>query len=304
MSIVNAESQYKHHIARLLSARRTLTGTKRIKTGWIRKEFDGKDGKGGEVREFYIDFGYYKKCLLPHKSFFTKKYFIDEGENPGFEFNGWNEFKENAIVYIAVFDKDPLTKDSSPEEVLRKDYLAARICAEGQSLVTNFMATAGKDRVGQSGNNQPAKQCGLATILSYFCYLDREFEHSIMGTGVGYDFASERRDALTDNEKQRVEKFIIYVQKTCQRVLKVMTVASPTAGGRSYIYAGMDAGYQYLMTIGMEHNTDFNTHKTEELSEEFQRKPAYKEGDVVVDPVLDKLVEKEGKVWFLCKMIK
>ena len=125
-----------------------------------------------------------------------------------------------------------------------------------------------------------------------------------MGIGVGYDFAIERRSALTENEKQKVEKFISFVNKTCQRILKILTTARPTAGGRSYIYAGMDAGYQYLMTIGKENIYDFITHKTTKLSEEFQRKPAHKEGDDIVDPVLDKLVEKEGNVWFLCKKIK
>jgi hypothetical protein len=159
-------------VARLQSARRSLAGTKKIESGWTRKEFNGKAGKGGEVRELNLDFGYYKNCLLPHKSFFVKKYFIDKDEKPEFDFF-MNEFKENAIVYIAVFDKDSLTKDFPPEDVLEKGYLAARICAEGQSLVTNLMVTAAKDRVGKSGNNQPAKQCGLATILSYFCYLDR-----------------------------------------------------------------------------------------------------------------------------------
>ena len=127
-----------------------------------------------------------------------------------------------------------------------------------------------------------------------------------MGDGVGYDFAMELSDASSDNAKETVQKLIRFVKKTCKRVLKVLTVATPSAGGRAYIYAGMDAGYEYLLTIGTKHNSHFNHHETAKLSEDFQQKRPYKKDDIgiVVDPVLDQLVEEEGNVWFLCKMIK
>ena len=156
-------------------------------------------------------------------------------------------------------------------------------------------------QVGKSGNNQPAKRCGFATILSYLCYLDREVEPSIKGEGVGYNFAVERMEALDANKKDDMEDNINFIQENCHRVIKILTTASPSVGGRAYIYAAMDAGYQSMITMGKDHMGKIKIHKMAALSKRFQSEPAYKEGNDVVDPVLDKFVQMQGDVWFFCK---
>ena len=70
------------------------------------------------------------------------------------------------------------------------------------------------------------------------------------------------------------------------------------------MYAGMDSGYQYLMIIGKDKNTNFRIHKTAQLIEKFQNHPTSKDNGEVKDPILDKIVAEEGTVWFLCKAIR
>ena len=165
------------------------------------------------------------------------------------------------------------------------------------------MLTSDQDRVGSTGNYQSARRCGFATILSYFCYLDREVEPSIKGVSdIGYEFELESKEASNAFEREKLQQFITLVKKSCKRILKVVTTAKPSVGGRSYVYAGMDAGYQRLMTIGKDKVTHAMTHHMQTLNRLFSENPPHENGDEIVDPVLDELVEKEGNKWFFCKI--
>ena len=287
----------------MVRSRKSLTGIKRIEKGWTRSENDGSTGSGGEIREFSIDFGYYLNCLLPRdKFFYVKKYYLEKGDKLDIDLDEFN-YEEDAIAYIASFEKDKISTNDPPEDVLWTEYLAVRVCAEGKFLDTNKMLTSDSDRVGSSGSYQSARQCGLSTVLSYLCYLDREIEPSIKGdSNLGYDFKLELREAKNTNEREKLKQFIKVVEKSCKRILKVVTTAKPSVGGRSYVYAGMDAGYQYLMTVGTGEINIAMTHHMKKLNKLFREKPPKKIGEEIVDPVLDELVEKEGNKWFFCKV--
>ena len=267
----------------------------------MRNKFDGDKGKGGETVQLNFDFPYYTKCKLPQKPFFVKKYYINEGEQPGFlDYSG--RFPENAIVFIASLNKDVFKDNDPPENVLMGHYIALRICTEGKDKGTNLISTSKKQTVGEEGNNQPATQCGLSTILSYLCYRDREVEPSIKGSGIGYDFSMEL--AKTENdEKQAAQNLKRFTEQKCQRIIKVFSL--PSVGGRAYVYAAMDTGYQYLLVFEKKEEDGFTKVKTATLSEEFQKeenKPYVKGGFMVVDPVLDPFLKKHGKHWFFCKL--
>ena len=76
------------------------------------------------------------------------------------------------------------------------------------------MLTSDGDKVGSSGNDQSAKQCGLSTILSYLCYLDREIETSIKGASeLGYDFELEFKQEADTNEREKLKQFIKIAKK-------------------------------------------------------------------------------------------
>ena len=196
-----------------------------------------------------------------------------------------------------------LKNNDPPENVLRGHYIALRICTEGKDKGTNLISTSKKQTVGKEGNNQPATQCGLSTILSYLCYRDREIEPSIKGTGIGYDFSQELAKT-EDNEKQAAQNLKRFTEQKCQRIIKVFTVSFPSVGGRAYIYAAMDAGYQSLLVFEKEKGAGFTSFETATLSEQFQKqenKPYTKGGYMVVDPVLDPFLKKHGNQWFFCK---
>ena len=284
-------------------SRKRLTGVTRIENGWTRSEIDESTGSGGDTRRFEIDFDYYSNCLLPrNKPFYVKKYFLVKGDNLDNDANSMH-LKENAIAYIASFEKDIIDTNDSPENVLWNDHIAVRVCGEGRFVITNSMTTSDGDRVGSSGNYQSAKRCGLATLLSYLCYLDRETEPSIKGvSNLGYDFELELTEANDALEREQLQRFIQLVKKSCKRILKVVTTAKPSVGGRSYIYAGMDAGYQYLMTIGKDNDNHAVCHHMEKLNRLFRDNPPEKHGEEIIDPILDKIVEKEGNKWFFCKV--
>jgi len=241
---------------RMKRSRKRLTGVTRIENGWTRSEIDESTGSGGDTRRFEIDFDYYSNCLLPRKKpFYVKKYFLVKGDNLDYDANSMH-LKENAIAYIATFEKDNIDTNDSPENVLWNDHI-----------------------------------------------VDRETEPSIKGvSNLGYDFELELTEANDALEREQLQRFIQLVKKSCKRILKVVTTAKPSVGGRSYIYAGMDAGYQYLMTIGKDNDTHAVCHHMEKLNKLFRDNPPKKHGEEMIDPILDKLVEKEGNKWFFCKV--
>ena len=105
----------RHSMANLYSDRMTrsrkrLTGVPRIEKGWTRSKTDESTGSGGDTRRFEIDFDYYSNCLLPrNKPFYVKKYFLVIGDNLDYGVNSMN-LEENAIVYIATFEKDKIDR--------------------------------------------------------------------------------------------------------------------------------------------------------------------------------------------------
>ena len=255
----------------MIRSRKPLTEIKRIEKGWTRSTNDDSTGSGGELRVFHIDFGYYINCLLPrNKPFYVKKYYLEKGGQLNIDVNE-PAYEESSIAYIASFEKEKLSTNDPPEDVLWTEYLAVRVCAEGKFLDTNKMLTSDSDRVGSSGSYQSARQCGLSTVLSYLCYLDRETEPSIKGdSNLGYDFKLELMEAKNTNEREKLKQFIRVVEKSCKRILKVVTAAKPSVGGRSYVYAGMDAGYQYLMTVGKGEINIAMTHHMKTLNKLFR----------------------------------
>ena len=286
--------------------RSILTGMPRIEKGWTRSETDGSVGSGGEIREFHIDFNFYTKCLLPrNKPFYVKKYYLAKGDKLDFEMDAL-DLEENAIAYIATSNRNRLDTNDSPDNVAWNGYLAVRRCGEGKFQETNSMKVADHGEI--EGNLRSARQCGLATTLSYLCYLDREHEPSIQGKSglFNYDFELEYREVTTAKELERLERFIKVILKDCKLILKVISASRPSAGGRAYIYAGMDAGYQYLMTIGKDRTSPFGTdavaHHMDKLNRLFEDNPVRINGDEIIDPVLDELIEKEGNRWYFCKI--
>ena len=85
--------------------------------------------------ELNIQYDHYEKCKLPHKPFFVKKYFISKGEKANFESRS-RTFKENAIIYIAVLNKDSINNNDPPENIISGNYIAYKICAEGKDPKT------------------------------------------------------------------------------------------------------------------------------------------------------------------------
>jgi hypothetical protein len=258
-------------ITHTLASRKPLTGCTRMEIG--------------ETRRFEFDSEYYKACALNDAPFFVKKYFVGKGDDPEGQ-----QFEDNSIVYIAVLKEDSVKSEDSPEIVLAGDHIALRTCAKVNSPQSNIMKT-----------REPAKQCGLSTILSFLCYRDKDEDTLIFGEGVGYNFENELQ-TTNPLAKMAVTKLKSYAEKKCHRIIKVMTSADPSAGGRAYIYAGMDAGYDILMTL--KKNNPFRMvsfFKTDELSSRFQEKRPYKEGNKVLDPVLDQFIADHGTKWYLCK---
>ena len=195
-----------------------------------------------------------------------------------------------------------LENDNPPENVLNGHYIAFRICTEGKNRATNYMFTSPEQTVGKEGDNKPAKRCGLSTILSYLCYQDKEEDHSIKGSGIGYDFSLELATPDRD-KKQAVGELKRHAEKNCQRIIKIVTCAFPTVGGRAYLYAAMDAGYNSLLVLE-KGKKDFTSFKTAKLSEDFQKeanRPTKKGSSMIKDPVLDPFIEKYGTDWFFCK---
>ena len=252
----------------------------------------GDEGSGGEVRRLFIDKAHYTNCKLP-PTFYVKKYFVAKGENPGFGMHRF-PFAENAIFYIASSNEEHLDNDDPPEDIVRNDnsYLSARTCVIGKSRRSSYVRT-----------NVNAKRCGLATVLTYLCYLDREHEPSIMGAGVGYDFELEMSTAPHIFARQAVTKLKDYVNRKCARVIKVITVANPSVAGRGYVQAAKDAGYHVLVTFNTNNPFEkINKKDIETLVWEFVDNPVRIEGSKIVDPVLDLFIERRGNNWFFCKV--
>ena len=112
------------------------------------------------------------------------------------------------------------------------------------------MKTADKERVGDDGNKQSAKRCGLATTLSYLCYRDLETEASIKGTDNGYGFEMEL-NTNDPNKKEKVELLKRIIDVKCNMVFKIIVEANPIAGARGYVNAALDAGYEHLIIFNV-----------------------------------------------------
>ena len=274
----------------------TQHNTPRLIDGWKRNRINGPNGRGGEVTQYRIDKEHYKKCTLD-KFVFVKKYFISKGETIRSLGSDPLKFSEDAILYVAVSDGDELWR--TPEHQLNHPYLGFRTCSEGKHPLFNYVRLTSVEKT-----SNDAKRCGLSTILAYLCYRDREVERSIMGTAeTGYDFLLESKKSGS-RAKIAAKKLKIFANRKCKRIIKVSIPAGKDRTlGRAYITAGMDAGYEFLITF----NTKNPLRKifvisTEKLVKSFEEKPA---SDPVVgnavDPVLDEFVDNYGNDWFLCK---
>jgi hypothetical protein len=263
--------------------------------------------KRGEIRQLKIDPEHYNACKLSSDTFYVKKYYVHKGENPNLPRHP-NPFEEEAIVYVAVLNKKFVETRTDQARhlkgVLSGNYIAVRSCAEGQDTESNWMITSDGDQVGESGNFKSAKQCGMATILCYLCYRDKELEPSIMGQGLGYDFKAEIIDCTNFNIVA-AEKLKKAAEENCKRVMKVITISNPSAGGRAYVYASMDAGYELLMAFDRFNPGEISVVKTATLTEEFQQNPVkiqtIQDQPKLIDPVLDPFEEKHGVHWYFCK---
>ena len=225
---------------------------------------------------------------------------MDEGWGYDFGFS-----LEDMIVYIAGLNKDILETDDPPERILEGHRIAYKTCAEGTTFGTNYIATSNEKQVGNEGDGQPAFQCGLSTVLSYLCYLDKEIEPSIKGSmEIGYDFAKELRSEKP-GKKEVVQKLKRYAERSCKKILKVFSVhANPLAGARAYIYAAMDAGYEIFVVLDYAEEDGYNTYLTKEVVQEFQKpenKPQKNGANKLEDPFLDKFVKDHGRNWYFCK---
>jgi len=275
-------------VSNLVSAKRpSLKQITRIKTGW-KKDKGEETGSGGEVRKFEIDFTHYKKCKLPHKPFFIKKYYVE-----GIVFN--------RIEFIAGLDEGILQSNDPPDEILEDHYIAHRVCAENKHTSVNWQETSNAEKVGDEGNNQPATGCGLSTILSYLCYLDREAEPSIMSSSpIGYYFEEELDKVDRDpDKKKKVENLKLHAEKSCKWILKILNTAEPSCGARAYVYGALDAGYQILLAMDLEQEDGFESFETAKLSDEFQK--TENQAEMGRCPFLDKFVKKYGRSWYFCK---
>jgi hypothetical protein len=212
---------------------------------------------------------------------------------------------EDMIVYIAGLNEDILKQNDPPEKVLKGHCIAYKTCAEGKTFDTNYIRTSSATDVGNEGGNQPAFQCGLSTLLSYLCDLDKEIEPSIKGSSeFGYDFAKEVRSEKP-GKKEVVEKLKRYAEGSCRKILKIFNVhAKPLAGARAYIYAAMDAGYELFVELDSAEEDGYHTYVTKEVVQEFQKpdnKPRLNGDNKLEDPFLDKFVRDYGRNWFFCK---
>jgi hypothetical protein len=267
------------------SGRLSLSRYSPIATGWTRND-EGEKGHGGEVRKFEFDFAHYKHCKLPRrKPFFVKKYNIKKGDK---HFEG-NEVEENIILFIAGLNKDTLAKNDPPETAMRGHHIAIRYCSEKSR---NMMMTSDAEDVGEEGDKQPANSCGLATTLSYLCYLDKEFEPSIKDNSrIGYDFATEIQSG--DLKLKKVfEEIKMWAKYVCKWTLKVFNVQpDPRAGGKAYIYAAMDAGYDIFVVLDEDKEAGYLAYDIKEVVEEFQT-PGW----------MNNFVEDHLRLdWFFCK---
>ena len=259
---------------------------------------DGDDEFGNwnsEIGRYQLDKAHYDGCPIDSAEIFIKKYYLPLSEkhfyrgrlNPDL----LRGYDEDSILYIAASDRNFLVDDTAPENLPSNKLdelpiLGYRTCSAGN---------------GYAQTNQQAGRCGIATILSYLCYQDREIEPSIKGPGIGYDFDTHEINV----SEETLEKFKKQAEKGCKRIMKVVTFADPSAGARAYIYAAIDAEYRVLMSyhrkIGEVDIEKISIKNLNELSKQFQKqKPVVRNGKLV-DPVLDPLITKIGNIWFFCK---
>ena len=278
---------------KLNAARIPLTpiNTPRLEVGWRANEISGNVGNGGDIRAYTIDEQHYTNCQL-EPQIFVKKYFRLPGlvtSNTGASIT----YKENVVIFIATDAQNLVYNDNPPEHMFlayEPRLLAYIKCAQNRYPDSTFVRT-----------NDRGKRCGLATILSYLCYIDMEVQPEISGGSLGYDFASELASTSLINRKA-ARKLKNKAEKKCRRIIKVVNVATPRAGSRAYVYAAKDAGYETLLTFNKSKllNKISNT-KIDYLLKAFIEKPVQKKGNTIFDPVLDRFVPKAGNLWYFCK---
>ena len=286
----------------------TDTNTPRLTTGWKRYGRKvGEDGledigRGGEIGTYRIHKKYYTQCAMPSYNlknfFYIKKYYRSTGDFYTTVDDKRHQYRENVIIFLAVDTRNHLDNDNAPETAIKTFYqpdnwlLGYKSCSE--VIYTDEIHSHIQIKT-------KARRCGLAATLSYLCYRDKEHEPTIRGGTLGYAFREELKwdtpvNMLAAKDLQRTAK------DRCQRVMKLINRAYPTAGSREYITAAHDAGYEILITfIKNNLGNKMLVSDTETLLEAFINLPVERKNFQLVDPVLDFFVNRNGRNWFFCK---
>ena len=145
-----------------------------------------------------------------------------------------------------------------------------------------------------TGVGASARRCGLATALSYLCYRDR----FVQRPGRVYDFQKELR-YNTNNDAD----FVKFAEDMCEKLIGPLYIAPDVlAGSRAYMYAATDACFRIMVVYDRDNECGHKPYVISELIEEFERKPAFINGDdYFVDPVLEEVTTASGRRWFFCR---
>ena len=108
----------------------------------------------------------------------------------------------------------------------------------------NFVQTADAP---QTGVNQPAFRCGLATVLTYLCMKDDHIhgkagfeDWDVLEKLEGKTIARDLKPLLENHCKKN-----IYLDNAATDPITL----EPNNAGKAYLYAGIDAGYEQLYTV-------------------------------------------------------
>ena len=193
----------------------------------------------GERRKFRFD-SHYSACKLHtffSKKFYIKKYIIEEGQR----FNGMREIDDlEKIVFFAGMSKQNLATED-PNVVFKGRWLGVSICTEGE---VDHVHTADENR---SGMGKDAYRCGLATLLTYLCLVDR----GVQGDWAGHDIEDE------DDFIPQQLPIATMAKRNCKKLVYLNNNVIPFVGAKAYLYAAKDADYLKMATF---HGTELQHH--------------------------------------------
>ena len=243
--------------------------------------------ESGSIKQFLFD-PYYKHCKLQSfRGFFIKKFTIEEGKS----YDGQAGEMERFVFFAASMSQSFLHKgeEKDVDDMLTGKWLGTATCTEG-SIDKVHIADKG-----QSGL-LTAHGCGIATVLTYLCLVDKDVE----GDGIGHSI-----DTIILNSHPKLRSITEMATKHCTKFiqLKIEIDTDDEADAKAFIYAAADAGYN---KIAMYHMSKYqeSTFDTDGALKEIDKLQKCNIGHYVYIPKynMNAIVEKVGRHWYFCRM--